>query len=1235
MDFPERGYSGISRTASGGSGESGGLQSENRWGSATRDLINKVRPKWLTKRNTGNSVIDERENSGNLPMGGEQVARGREDDRVVQAEKKNRDLERMVTQLKSEVTRLKQQADHAGGHGNDPLAALKREKPGNPTSPLLGRGNNHQGEERQPSGGRPVGAVSPFEKAIRGLQAEARQNSAASDMQMGGRQNSHQSNISGRSHSSGMSQNVPGIRATSGELGASAGMSTQFREGPPPSPFGGPTNLTGGSPLPSGGRFTGGGEELMGGTGIMSPFGGGEMGGTEFLGGEIGNKPIASPFDLDPAAAASPFGGNSNPAAAAGEELFGEPPPASPWGAPAAPPPVTGADVSSGTQDYGMEIGYAPIVSPWDTASSTTDSSAIQGMSLTTLTTPSSGELGDHTNIAGTGRELPAVIGEELASRPSLKSPFDPEGGRSSSFTAGRSNTYPPALSTVAEETLSQQATGTSALSSPGASYANLSGHEELNPRPSLVSPFGGDSGNDSSAGGAMVAELNSRPSLRSPWESASQSESNQTPISPLANRPRTPSPTRQARPASRMAVSSGSPLGEELSARPSLTSPWESSTGTGSTQASDVSQGQSSGVLGSIRLNPVSNVPSPFADGQIKEGKVTAPEAAGSELNSRTSLPSPFDANPSSGDDSSRQGAESAGSMSHRGIDAAGPSESGELNSRPSLVSPFESNSHAKPPRPRSIDSSKRSFQGGDSEISKVASFDDWKHEGEASDPNFKAVGSTDLNPRPSLRSPFEKEKAKDSVAAATSGELNTRQSLPSPFQGGRESEAAPEESAAHDKEQAEHATKKAETHAAVHASFEAPIMTAAMSPTPAPTSPFGDSSMPDESAAAPMMMSASLGVATAIASPFGSPDEEEQAEPMSASMASGAAIRSPFDDEPTEASHQNKSGALGSLGSRMSFLPEVNSGQDEKNKQQSFLWTRDPNATSPSTTPAVSPTVGKAAAAKAAAAQDQAMASATSARSQSLQIGGLPRPQLHPRSPTAAAGLDDSHSVTFGTSAVPSSAFEDAAVMKFSEAGPPHPGSVAMRQQGSDPVLMGAGSMVSTVSRKSDQSRHPSEFDGNAAMGGDTMVMMEAFAKLQKENVRLQNKVMRMEDASGRVAELEDLNRRLSEDREKLKRKGEKSRSVSLFQNDKTLSKALAEAKQEVSTLQMELEACVAENDQLTLDNLKLINHLEEMSKAFGVDLNEDPEGYLTGGESRSVQTESGDLSGYDARS
>lgn len=53
--------------------------------------------------------------------------------------------------------------------------------------------------------------------------------------------------------------------------------------------------------------------------------------------------------------------------------------------------------------------------------------------------------------------------------------------------------------------------------------------------------------------------------------------------------------------------------------------------------------------------------------------------------------------------------------------------------------------------------------------------------------------------------------------------------------------------------------------------------------------------------------------------------------------------------------------------------------------------------------------------------------------------------------------------------------------------------------------------------------------------------------------------------------------------QDHEKLKKKGDKSHSVSLFPTDRSLSKALAEAKQEVSTLQMELEACVAENDQV----------------------------------------------------
>lgn len=79
----------------------------------------------------------------------------------------------------------------------------------------------------------------------------------------------------------------------------------------------------------------------------------------------------------------------------------------------------------------------------------------------------------------------------------------------------------------------------------------------------------------------------------------------------------------------------------------------------------------------------------------------------------------------------------------------------------------------------------------------------------------------------------------------------------------------------AGHDAEHGEHATKD-ETHAPVHASFEAPLMTAAMSPTPAPVSPFGDSAAMTHEAA-PAMMSASLGVGgPAVSSPFGSPDED-----------------------------------------------------------------------------------------------------------------------------------------------------------------------------------------------------------------------------------------------------------------------------------------------------------------------------------------------------------------------
>lgn len=41
--------------------------------------------------------------------------------------------------------------------------------------------------------------------------------------------------------------------------------------------------------------------------------------------------------------------------------------------------------------------------------------------------------------------------------------------------------------------------------------------------------------------------------------------------------------------------------------------------------------------------------------------------------------------------------------------------------------------------------------------------------------------------------------------------------------------------------------------------------------------------------------------------------------------------------------------------------------------------------------------------------------------------------------------------------------------------------------------------------------------------------MMLMEAYSKLQRENLRLQAKVLRMEDASGKVSQLEELNAKL----------------------------------------------------------------------------------------------------------
>lgn len=73
-----------------------------------------------------------------------------------EAEQKSRHLENLVAELKSEVTRLKQQADHADAHGNDPLAALRRQSSSQEARSLQ--------EILQASAG---SYMSPFEQAIR------------------------------------------------------------------------------------------------------------------------------------------------------------------------------------------------------------------------------------------------------------------------------------------------------------------------------------------------------------------------------------------------------------------------------------------------------------------------------------------------------------------------------------------------------------------------------------------------------------------------------------------------------------------------------------------------------------------------------------------------------------------------------------------------------------------------------------------------------------------------------------------------------------------------------------------------------------------------------------------------------------------------------------------------------------------------------------------------------------
>lgn len=146
---------------------------------------------------------------------------------------------------------------------------------------------------------------------------------------------------------------------------------------------------------------------------------------------------------------------------------------------------------------------------------------------------------------------------------------------------------------------------------------------------------------------------------------------------------------------------------------------------------------------------------------------------------------------------------------------------------------------------------------------------------------------------------------------------------------------------------------------------------------------------------------------------------------------------------------------------------------------------------------------------------------------------------------------------------------------------------------------------------------------------------MLMEAYSKLQRENLRLQAKVLRMEDASGKVSQLEELNAKLKKENTTLLTAAKKQPSGGLFGGgDKTSAKQLAEARSELEALRRELSSYQAENEQLTMDNVKLINHLEEMSNAFGVDL-DDPDHYAGahGDIHSTAHTDSGELSGFAA--
>lgn len=243
-------------------------------------------------------------------------------------------------------------------------------------------------------------------------------------------------------------------------------------------------------------------------------------------------------------------------------------------------------------------------------------------------------------------------------------------------------------------------------------------------------------------------------------------------------------------------------------------------------------------------------------------------------------------------------------------------PFEGGELNHKPSLSSPFERNSVTSGSQ-AATSTAPRSFI-------KVASFDEWK----ASDDSAAGAMSTDLNPRPSLPSPFEQPSLKqrqqaegtqflDSQAGSghaapfDGGELNPRPSLSSPFEPQSIRGRPPKQprSISLQRETEPISEPEADISALADGDTEQepaskpPALAARMSITPAPASPF-DEPAEDAAVASAEALTTARSQQAAADKLHAHVDAAHEAPLMVATLSSMRAPVSPFgDDESTDA--------------------------------------------------------------------------------------------------------------------------------------------------------------------------------------------------------------------------------------------------------------------------------------------------------------------------------------------